>query len=282
MPPDRPLREVRFLTRYQPRGERIPLAPQLPAAPALAHRCGGGWAAAQAFSPPDGGGTLGGIDLHLRPLTRSVQGTLTLFPDAYGRPDAVPLGASMELTLEERGNAPWDARWVSFALPRPIALDAKTGWWAVLTVTQGSVLWSLGDAAGVTANGGLAPRAALYRAEDAGPWLEREVPSTGDTRVAPWAYSRPRLLASATEPPSPPEVLLRWGPRQLAVKPDAQGRVSLDERMLADLPPPGAPATGAVPALEVVVRSRAAGALTLSELRVTSPRSDTYPLFQPS
>ncbi|MCY1020990.1 hypothetical protein [Pyxidicoccus sp. MSG2] len=282
VPADRPLREVRFLSQYQPREERIPLAPQPPAQPAQAHRCGGGYAAAQAFSPPEGGGALAGIDLHLRPLTRSVQGTLTLFPDEFGRPGKVPLDAAVEFSLEERGNAPWGARWVSFELPRPLALDEKTHWWAVLAVTEGSVLWSLGDAATATGNGGLAPRAALYRAEDTGPWLEREVPSTGGTSGVPWAYSRPRLLASPTEPPSPPQVLLRWGSRQLVVKPDAQGRVSLDERALAELPPPGVPATGPAPALEVVVRSRVAGELTLSELRVTSPRSDTYPLFQPS
>ncbi|QSQ23218.1 hypothetical protein JY651_50480 [Pyxidicoccus parkwayensis] len=282
VPPDRPLREVLFLARYQPRGERIPLVPQAPAQTALAHRCGSGYAAAQAFSPPGGGGALAGIDLHLRPLTRSVKGTLTLFPDEFGRPGKIPLGAAVELSLEEQGNAPWASRWVSFELPRPVELDAKANWWAVLAVTEGNVLWSLGDAATVTGNGGLAPRVALYRAEDTGPWLEREVPSTGGTSGGPWAISRPRLLASPTEPPAPPQVLLRWGSRQLAVVPDAQGRVSLDERALAALPPPGLPATGPAPVLEVVVRAQAAGELTLSELRVTSPRSDTYPLFQPS
>jgi hypothetical protein len=283
VPPDRPLREVRFLARYQPRDERIPLTSQPPAQPALAHRCGEGYAAAQAFSPPEGGGALTGIDLHLRPLTRSVQGTLTLFPDAFGRPGKVPLGAAVEFSLEERGDPPWAPRWVSLELPKPVALDEKTNWWAVLTVTQGNVLWSLGDVTPALGSGALGPRAALYRAEDTGPWLEREVPSTGGTSGGPWAYSRPRLRASVTEPPSPPQVLLRWGSRQLAVTLDAQGRVSLDERALAALTPPGAPAAGTPsPLLEVVVRSRVAGELTLSELRVTSPRSDTYPLFQPS
>jgi hypothetical protein len=270
VPPDRPLREVRFLVRYQP------------AQPSLAHRCGSGYAAAQAFAPPQGSGTLVGIDLHLRPLTRSVQGTLALFPDAYGRPGNVPLGSAVELSLEERNAPPWAARWVSLELPEPLVLEEKAPWWAVLTITQGGVLWSLGDMAAAPGSGGLLPCGSFYRSEDTGPWLERVVPSTGGTSRLPWAYSRPRLRASAAEPPSPLQVLLRWGSRELGVTPDAEGRVSLDERALAALTPPGAPPKGAPPPLMVVVRTRAAGELTLSGLRVTSPRSDTYPLIQPS
>ncbi|WP_147450048.1 hypothetical protein [Corallococcus carmarthensis] len=283
VPPDRPLREVRFLARYQPRSERVPLSFPPPERPAQAHRCGEGYAAAQAFSAPEPGGELAGLELHLRPLTRSVRGTVTLFPDEYGRPGTVPLAPGVDFSLEEQGPAPWDARWVSFEFPKPLGLDARRNWWVVLTVAQGSVLWSLGDAAAVTGEAGLAPRAALYRAEDTGPWLERVVPSLEGPGGGPWAYCRPRLSASSAEPPAPPEVSLRWGARQLPVKLDAQGRVRLTERELAEFLPPGLPATGApAPMLEVVVRSRVAAELTLRELRVASPRSDTYPLFQPS
>lgn len=282
LPPDQPLREVRFLTRYQPRGERVPLSFPPPANLSQAHRCGEGLAAAQSFSAPEEGPALAGMDLHLRPLTRSVSGMVTLFPDEYGRPGTVPLAPGVAFSMEEQAQAPWDARWVSIELPKPLALDATRDWWAVLTVTQGCVLWSLGDVTAVEGASGLAPRAALYRAEDTGPWLEREVPSSRGPSDSPWAYSRPRLLTSNTEPVAPPQVFLRWGERQLPVTLDAQGWARLDERELAEFLPPGVPATGSVPMLEVVVRSRVAGELTLSGLRVASPQRDTYPLFQPS
>ncbi|AKQ66603.1 hypothetical protein A176_003515 [Myxococcus hansupus] len=280
--PGQPLREVRFLARYQPRGERVPLSFPPPENPSQAHRCGAGLAAAQAFSSPEEGHALAGMDFHLRPLTRSVMGMVTLFPDEYGRPGTVPLAPGVAFTLDEQDPAPWDARWVSMALPKPLAFDATRNWWAVLTVAQGSLLWSLGDAASVGGASGLAPRASLYRTEDTGPWLEREVPSLRGPSDGAWAYSRPRLLTSCTEPAEPPQVILRWGTKQLPVKLDAHGWARLDERELAELAPPPVLATGSAPMLEVVVRSRVAGEITLSELRVTSPQRDTYALFQPS
>ncbi len=280
--PDQPLREVRFLARYQPRGERAPLSFPSPGNPSQAHRCGEGFAATQSFTSSEEGQVLAGMDCHLRPLTRSVKGKVTLFPDAYGRPGTVPLAPGVAFVMEEQAQVPWDARWVSIELPKPLSLDATRRWWAVLTVDQGSVLWSLGDAASVGGASGVEPRAALYRTEDTGPWLEREVPGLSGSRGGPWAYSRPRLLAADTAPSEPLQVFLRWGTRELPVKLDDQGWARLDERALAELLPPSAPATGVPPLLEVVVRSRVAGELTLSELRVASPQRDTFPLFQPS
>ncbi|QRN93832.1 hypothetical protein JRI60_32320 [Archangium violaceum] len=271
--PGQGLREVRFLVRHQPRDEHLPLAPRPPPLPSLAHLCGSGYAAAQAFSPPSEGGSLVGIDLHLRPLTRAVKGTLSLFPDAHDRPAEKPLkGATLELAIEEKDDAPWPYRWIPFDLPEPLALDGTT-WWAVLTVTEGDVLWSLGEPGSAPTSGVLVPRTALYRTGDTGPWL----PRTG----GPWAFSRPRLRAPATEPPPPPRVQLRWGNKLLDVTPDETGLVSLDAKALEALPPPVSPAGGAPPPLEVIVQSRIAGELTLSGLRVTSPRTTAHPLFQP-
>jgi hypothetical protein len=273
MSPGQVLKEVRFLVRYQPRDEFLPLTPRPPLLPSLAHLCGSGYAAAQAFSPPTGEGSLVGLDLHLRPLTRQVKGTLTLFPDAHDRPADKPLqGATLELALEETGDAPWPYRWIPFELPRPIALG-DTPWWAVLTLTEGNVLWSLGEPASAPTSGVLVPRTALYRTGDTEPWLPRG--------GAPWAFTRPRLRAPAAEPPPPPRVQLRWGNKRLEVTPDEAGRVSLDAKALEALPPPPTPAGGTPSPLEVVVQSRTAGELLLSGLRVTSPRTSSHSLFQP-
>jgi hypothetical protein len=245
----------------------------------MAHRCGAGFAAAQAFAPPTGGGLLAGIDLHLRPLTRTCKGTLTLFSEAYDRPGDKPLkGATLELDLEQTVEPPWPALWVSFEAPKPILLE-EAKWWAVLTVTEGNILWTLEKPGAAPRSGELAPLTALYRTEDTGPWLPREEPApVGGKPGALWAVTRPRLRAPAAEPPPPPSVKLRWGAKVLTVLPDDTGLVALDERALEGLTPPeGDP----IPPLEVVVQSRVSGELTLSELRVTSPRSDTFKLFTP-
>jgi hypothetical protein len=278
VPPNQPLSEVRFSVAHRPRDERLPLAPRPPALPPLAHRCGSGYAAAQSFSAPAGGGELVGLDLHLRPLTRVARGTLALFPDTHGRPGDVPLkGATLELVLEEKGPPPWSARWVSFQPARPIPLEPAT-WWAVLTVTEGDVLWSLSPLDGAPVPGTLGPLTACYRAEEAGPWLPREAPlPDGGTTARLWAFTRPRLKATASAPPPPPRVRLRWGTRTLEVTPGEDGAVSLDAAALAGLTPPGG--TGEGPPLEVLVHSRVAGEVTLSAPRVTSPRSETYALF---
>lgn len=276
VPPDRPLSEVRFTLAHRLRDELVPLAPRPPALPPLSHRCGSGYAAAQAFSGPREAGLLVGLDLHLRPLTRRVKGTLALYPDAHGRPGETALkGSTVELSLEEQGTPPWAARWVTFEPPRPVALAPAT-WWAVLTVTEGDILWSLAPATNAPAGGALAPGTALYRAEAAGPWLPREAPEAG-APGALQALARPRLRAPASEPPPPPRVRLRWGTRVLDVTPGEDGGVALDARALAALTPPGG--TGNGPPLEVLLSSRVAGEITLSGLRVTSPRSDTYALF---
>ncbi|WP_309897329.1 hypothetical protein [Archangium sp.] len=277
--PARKLREVRLRMSHRLRDERLPLEPQPPALPSMAHRCGAGFAAAQAFSPPTGGGLLAGIDLHLRPLTRTCKGTLTLFPEAYDRPGDKPLkGATLELVLEQTVDAPWPARWVSFDAPKPLHLE-EAKWWAVLTLTEGDVLWTLDKPGAAPRSGELAPLTALYRTEDTGPWLPREEPApVGGKPGALWAITRPRLRAPAAEPPPPPSVKLRWGAKVLTVLPDDTGLVSLDERALEGLTPP---AGDPIPPLEVVVQSRVSGEVTLSELRVTSPRSESFKLFTP-
>lgn len=280
VPVGQKLKEVRFRVQHQLRDEHLPLTPQPPPEPLLAHRCGSGFAAAQSFSAPVGGGPLVGLDLHLRPLTREVKGTLTLFPDTHDRPGEQLLeGTTLELSLEETGNAPWPYRWAAFELPKPVALDS--GWWAVLTVTEGTVLWSLGEPGSAPDEGPLVPRTALYRTEDTSPWLPREVPSPKKGEASgPWAFTRPRLQAPAVLPPPPPRVRLRWGDRSLDVTPDEDGSVFLDEHTLEKLPPPPVtPKPGAPPRLEVVVLSGAGGESTLSGLRVTIPRGDAYPLF---
>ncbi|MFP2908402.1 hypothetical protein ACLESD_25785 [Pyxidicoccus sp. 3LFB2] len=278
VPPGQPLSEVRFTVTHRPRDERVALAPRPPSLPPLAHRCGSGFAAAQAFSALAEGDTLVGLDLHLRPLTRGVKGTLALFPDVHGRPGDVPLkGSTLELAFVEKGPPPWAARWVSLQLPGPIPLGPAT-WWAVLTVTEGEVLWSLAPLDVAPAPGVVGPLTALYRAEEAGPWLPREAPTPdGGTTARLWACTRPRLKATATQPPPPPQVRLRWGTRVLDVTPGQDGGVSLDTAALKPLTPPGG--TGDGPPLEVLVRSRVAGEVILSAPRVTSPRSEPYALF---
>lgn len=279
VPPDRALSEVRFAVRYQPKDERLPLAPQPPETPPLSHRCGSGYSAAQAFSTSGPEEALVGLDLHVRPLTRSVKATLSLYADVHDRPGDVPLmAAAVELVLEEKGPPPWKARWVSFEPLKPVALPSAT-WWAVLTVTEGDLLWSLSPPlTGSAAAQPLVPGIALYRSEAAGPWLARDTSlSAGQATGTSWAYARPRLRATASAPPPAPEVRLRWGTRVLDVSPSEDGSVALDAKALAALTPPGG--TGSAPPLEVLVRSRVAGVVTLSGLRVTSPRSETYALF---
>lgn len=277
--PPGPLTEVRFTVAHRPRDERLPLAPRPPALPPLAHRCGAGYAAAQAFSAPGGGGALVGVDVHLRPLTRAAKGLLTLYPDHHGRPGDVPLkGAALEVAFDEPGTPPWPARWVVLQAARPIPLGADAPWWAVLSLTEGVILWSLAPREAAPIPGAPGPLTTWYREEDAGPWLLREAPAQdGGTPVPLWACTRPRLKATAAEPPPPPQVRLRRGTRELEVTPDRDGVVALDAAALAALTPPGG-GTDAPP-LEVRVRSRVAGEVTLSALRVASPRSESYSLF---
>lgn len=279
VPPDRPLSEVRFAVRYQPNDEQLPLAPQPPEPPSLAHRCGSGYSAAQAFRMPGPDEALVGLDLHVRPLTRSVKATLALYADAHERPGDEPLmTAPLELVLEEKGPPPWSARWVSFEPPKPVALRSST-WWAVLTVTEGDLLWTLSPpVTDLSQAGALVPGPALYRTEAAGPWLPRDTSlSAGGPSVAAWGCARPRLRATASAPPPAPAVQLRWGECVLDVTPGEDGIVALDARALDPLTPPGG--KGSAPPLEFLVRSRVAGVVMLSGLRVTSPRSETYALF---
>ncbi|WP_342374047.1 hypothetical protein NVS55_21805 [Myxococcus stipitatus] len=277
VPKDRPLTEVRFQVRHQLNNEHLPLAPRPPGQPPLAHHCGSDISAAQSFGSKGAVGPLAALDLHLRPLTRKVTGVLTLHADAHGRPDATPLPTGpLTFQLEEEGTAPWSARWVSFTLEKPLALGTGT-WWAVLSTTEGAVLWSLTDF--MDEGSTTMPGPTLHRIGALSPWLPHEATLPG-TEVNPqllWACSRPRLRPLATEPPPRPRLQLRWGTRTLDVTPDEDGLVALDARALAPLTPPGG--TGSPPPLEVLVRSAAAGDITLSELHVVIPRRETHALF---
>ncbi|RKH68268.1 hypothetical protein D7V93_01500 [Corallococcus llansteffanensis] len=272
VPTDRPLRSVELTVEAQSRKERVPLTPAPPSLPEQAQLCGPGFVAAQAFTVRRKEALLG-IDLHLRLLSRAARGTVTLHSDVGNRPAEVSLNSTtVEFELESEGDPPWGARWLPVDLPSPVTVEGT--WWVVLTLTEGQVLWTLDAPPAPPPSAAAAPLGALYQLEK-GPWLEREPPPLQAPPLKPWACCRPRFFEPATPPP--PSVLLRWGTHVLPVVPDARGRVSLDERTLGGLPGPQAGTP-----LEVVVRSQVAGELTLSALRVTSPRSDTYELFTPS
>lgn len=277
VPKDRPLSEVRFQVRHQLREESLPLTPRPPERPPLAYHCGSGIAAAQSFTSTGAVGRLAALDLHLRPLTRKVEGFLTLHADVHGRPDETPLPPGpLPLRLLEDGTAPWPARWVSFAPEKALTLGAGA-WWAVLSTTEGEVLWSLTDFMDEAST--TLPGPALHRTEPLSPWLPHEatIPGTDVNPQELWACSRPRFRPVESEPPPRPRLQLRWGTRTLDVTPDEDGVVALDARALATLTPPGG--TGSPPPLEVLIRSAAAGDVTLSELQVVIPRRETYGLF---
>ncbi|NTX06916.1 hypothetical protein [Myxococcus sp. CA040A] len=280
VPRDRALSEVRFHVQHQLRDEDLPLAPRPPSMPALSHHCGSGYSAAQAFRATRATGPLAALDLHLRPLTRRVVGTLAFHADVHDRPDDAPLaGGSIPLLLEQEGSAPWASRWVAFTPGKPLELGTGP-WWAVLTVDEGDVLWSLTDHAETAPTpGALTPGTALHRTEAMGPWLPREngLPGEEEDAEALWACSRPRLRPLTAVPPLPPRLQLRWGTKVLDVTAREDGSVALDAKALATLTPPGG--TGSPPPLEVLVQSRVAGDITLSGLQVVIPQRETYPLF---
>ncbi|PTL80171.1 hypothetical protein [Vitiosangium sp. GDMCC 1.1324] len=261
VPAGRTLQGVELTVEPRLRPERSGLLPRPPDAPPLAHHCGQHHAAAQGFSPLPPGADLQGIDLFLRLLSRAATGTLAIHPDDHGQPAVAPFpGATVDLALEELGTPPGPSRWVSFELPKVLA-TGEGGWWAVLTLTAGELLWSLGDAAQLEPSAEVLPQSAAFRL-DSNPWLAREVP--GLTR--PWAYSRPRLADPAPRPP--PRVQLRWGTAGIDVPLDGEGHASLGPKQLEALPPPVA-GTGAQPPLRVVLGSTIAGDVTLRQLRVT-------------
>ncbi|MBZ4402178.1 hypothetical protein [Myxococcus sp. AS-1-15] len=280
VPRDRALSEVRFHVRHALRDEHLPLTPRPPARPSRAHRCGSGRSAAQAFIASRAPGALTAVDLHLRPGTRQVTGTVALHADVHDRPDEAPLpGSAVPLLLEASGPPPWPARWVSFTLPKPLALN-KGRWWVVVTTDEGEVLWSLIEpASGTPEPGAVTPDTTLHRTEPTGPWLPRdsELPGEAPGAAPLWACARPRLRPIVPVPPPPPRLQLRWGTKVLDVTPDGDGVVHLDAQALAVLTPPGG--TGEAPPLELIVQSRVAGEVTLSGLQVVIPRQETYALF---
>jgi hypothetical protein len=275
VPADQPLQGVELTVRSSLRGEQVPLTPALPKG-GFAHQLAPLRAAAQALATADEGVMLVGFDLLMSPVTRTLKGTLALHPDAQGRPADAPFkGAVIPLSLEEEGEAPWPARWLSLDLPKPVPLGKSVGW-AVLTLTEGTALWHLDEAPGPDTSGSITPRGTSYRVDN-GPWLPREVPLPGGkVLVSPWALVRPRLRAPA--PPPPPTVALRWGTNRIDAPLDSRGRIALSARALEPLVPPGAALS---PPLEIIVSSRAPGEVVLSDLEVSISRRDDYPLFEP-
>jgi hypothetical protein len=276
VPPDRPLKALELTVRPALRSEQLPLTPPLPRA-GLAHHLTPRRAAAQALASPDEEAVLVGFDILLSPVTPTLKGTLALHPDAHGRPADTPSeGAVLPLSLEEESDAPWPARWLALALPKPVPLGRGVGW-AVLTLSEGAALWHLDEAPPARGTGGITPRGTSFRI-DGGPWLPRAVPLPGGAAmVSPWALIRPRLRAPA--PPPAPTVALRWGANRIEAPLDSRGRLALSARALEALVPPGAALS---PPLEVIVGSRAPGEVVLSELRVAISRRDDYPLFEPA
>lgn len=142
-----------------------PVSEQLVLAPAEGTTGGSGqlvrplYEAAQAL-PLRQAWSLTGIDVLGRTLADGTSITVTLHPDATGRPAA---GAAVELhgviEASMRENA-----WLSFDLAAPLPL-APGWWWLAIRVDDGELVWSTTSSPG---SGGL-----LHR-RDRGQWLSRD------------------------------------------------------------------------------------------------------------
>jgi hypothetical protein len=263
VPAQKPIASIGFTVRRTLRKEVVALFPRPRADPPVAHHVGSGFGAAQAFSVRMPSAALTGLDLYLSPLTRTAKGTVTLYPDAFGRPADVPIkGGSAEIAIKENG-ALRVARWMSidFAADVPVADQV---FWAVLDFTEGDALWLLDEAPLPEAAAKAMPCGALFRSSPGDPFRAREIPGSFiSVMKRPWACARLRFRAES-EPPWP-TVTLKRGDATLAAAIDDSGRVALDAKALAALPPipDGSPSS-----VGVLVRSDVAAEVTLADLRV--------------
>jgi hypothetical protein len=210
-------------------------------------------AAAQCFSGLEGD-ALVGADLYLRALRGRFQGILAVHPDQAGRP------ADMPILQAEVAHEAGDARWLGWALDRPIRVPAP--FWIVLLGTQGEAIWYRTAAARVptTRPVPLAGRSAsLPSATNAayrlgqGAWLARD------------GAPRTRLHVQAAAPS--PVVELWRGGNHVPVPLDGDGVASLVQTGVGD-PFAALNQPPASPALRIVVSAASAGTVSLSELRV--------------
>lgn len=265
VPADAAVTALGFTVAVALPGERTAHALDPGRAPPLAHRCTPARTAAQGFAPPDA--PLTGVDLHLRPLTRGVQAAVSVHPDQFGEPAPAAL-ATLPFEFVGAGDPPWPSWWCTLALPAPLTLPDEP-WWLVLTVAQGDLLWHMDDAPVPAAPAAPLPDAAKYRV-GADVWLPRARGGPAVATRPAQARARVRLQRPADDPPPTPRLRLRWRGKELALTPDAHGRVELDAAALAPFAPPG---DGRI---EVVVAVPVAGTVTLSQpsLRL-APTRDT-------
>lgn len=222
--------------------------------PGLAHLCDPTHTAAQGFEALPADQSLVGLDLYLRPGPKGFVGTLKLYPDQNRRPASQPFaGLEVSIALPPPEAGPSRPRWVmaDFSMPLPFSAGP---WWAVLSVSNGSAAWLLGNGQPEGASG------AAYRVGE-GPWFARRNPSD---QGPVWSYTRLRVVDPS---PKGSSVSLRRGDSVLEAVVDPDGRVSIsDETTLERLNPPNPAPTSDV--LEILIAGESAGTATLSELRV--------------
>jgi hypothetical protein len=264
--PEGPLAAMAFTVRARARRETVPLRPTPRVDPLVAHHAGAGFEAAQAFAARDPAALLAGIDLFLRALTPAVRATVSIHPDASGRPADAPFPRALaELVLAEPGSAPFAPRWTEVTLPAAAAVADRV-FWAVLRVAEGEALWPLGKVPDADPAAPAAPRGALWRARGDTAWRERAAPPSYVALIdPPWAYARPRFQCDAPAPA--PQITLRWGKTELSAPVGPGGRVALDAAALRAL---SRPAQGDQ-LLGVWVSAAVAAEITLSDLTIEVP-----------
>ena len=233
------------------------------------HRSNPDSALAQGFCFAEGVDLLG-VDLMLASRSRSVRGLVTIHSDEHGRPSEPPL-ATIPLDLpEEKTRDP--ASWRLFDLPEPLSLDPNAVVWVVLAIAAGEADWALAGRPPAADDPSVAdkpPMKHLLRRRSGEAWVSRDMTFEEGPRN-PWALTRPRLRRVG--PPPALDLCLCCGDKELALVPDAAGRIALGEAALAPLFDDQGSAS-----LDVRVRSNIAGKIRLSELRVSLPvERDTW------
>jgi len=207
---------------------------------------------AQSFSALPSKDQLAGVDILIsRPITHQreslsqIRGTLTLYPDDQGVPAPEFLdGGQMSFILESEQLTSGKGEWLSATVDKSFVLNEGV-WWLVLEINEGELLWRMG----VPNN--LKIGTTLCSVSGAG-WQSVEGSLWGDTRI--------RVVDTL---PKRQQVKLRRGENEFIVKPDAEGKVNIDNPItLAQLGDSGG--------LEVVISAPAAGEVIFDEVRVIS------------